>query len=195
MQRMRIEQLTKISVLALALLLAAFVAVLAAGPAHAAANTFVVSSTGDAADENPGDGVCSTGGFVTVFLMKECTLRAAIQEIDVSPTFDETDTINFSIFTSDPNCDSTTKVCTISPATDLPAITGRVLIDGYTQDGASPNTLARGSNAALKIQLNGTNGVPTNVATSGLWIAGARNTVVRGLVINRLHGRRDRLAI
>ena len=46
---------------------------------------------------------------------------------------------------------------TISPLTALPTITDPVIIDGYTQPGASANTLAVGDNAVLLIELNGAN--------------------------------------
>ena len=65
----------------------------------------------------------------------------------------------------DVNCDTSldtiafnipgTGVHTISPASALPAITNPVIIDGYTQPGASPNTLANGDNAVLEIVLDG----------------------------------------
>jgi hypothetical protein len=44
---------------------------------------------------------------------------------------------------------------TISPATNLPNITGAVIIDGYSQSGSSVNTLSLGDNAVLQIELNG----------------------------------------
>ncbi|HTP02937.1 MAG TPA: CSLREA domain-containing protein, partial [Anaerolineales bacterium] len=50
----------------------------------AAAATFVVNSTSDALDDNPGDGVCHTAAV-------ECTLRAAVQEANASAG---TDTIS-----------------------------------------------------------------------------------------------------
>jgi hypothetical protein len=70
-------------------------------------------------------------------------------------------------------------VQSIVPVTILPALTDPVVIDGYTQPGASPNTLAEGSNAVLLVELvgPGANG-------SGLQIRGG-NSTVRGLVINR----------
>ncbi|HEX8071742.1 MAG TPA: FG-GAP-like repeat-containing protein [Pyrinomonadaceae bacterium] len=71
-------------------------------------------------------------------------------------------------------------VRTISPATALPAITDAVVIDGYTQPGASANTLATGDNAVLLVELNGA-GAPAG--TSGLVITGGGSTV-QGLVIN-----------
>jgi trimeric autotransporter adhesin len=132
----------------------------AAKPAHAA-TTFTVNSTGDAADENPGNGTCQTAP------PGECTLRAAIQE---SNSFADADTINFAI----PGNVSHT----ISPASDLPLITKPMTIDGYTQSGATPNTLTEPdkTNAVLMIQLSGGYG--------GLFLTdGASNSVIRGLAI------------
>src|SRR5205814_7829969 len=57
------------------------------------------------------------------------------------------DTIDFDI--------PATGVQTITPATALPDITDAVIIDGYTQPGASANTLAMGDNAQLLIHLDG----------------------------------------
>ena len=56
-------------------------------------------------------------------------------------------------------------------------------IDGYTQDGASANTnpLASGSNAVLKIELDGTN---AGASADGLHITAGGSTI-KGLVINR----------
>lgn len=65
----------------------------------------------------------------------------------------------------------------------LPTITDPVVIDGYTQPGTNPNTLANGDNAVLRIELNGINTSGGN----GLHIT-AGNSIVRGLVINRFAG-------
>jgi CSLREA domain-containing protein len=110
-------------------LIAAWLA-LAASPAHAA-TTFTVNSTGDAGDNNPGDGSCYTGFFIPAgpFFVQECTLRTAIQEANATTG---TDTINFNI--------PTAGVATIAPASALPTITDPVTIDGYSQPGARPNT-------------------------------------------------------
>src|SRR5262252_4043472 len=72
-------------------------------------------------------------------------------------------------------------VHTIHPATLLPAITGPVTIDGYTQPGASPNTNPpdQGSNAVILIELDG-----TGLAGDGLLVTGGDSTI-RGLAINR----------
>ena len=132
-----------------------------------AAATLTVNSIADTSDANPGDGVCDDGGG-------NCTLRAAIQEAN---TLAGTDTIAFNITGAGPH--------TIQPVLELPEIIAPVIIDGYTQPGASPNTSASSSNAVLKIELDGTNAGPT---AQGLGIA-ASNTTVKGLVINRFPGR------
>src|SRR5262249_42726113 len=71
-------------------------------------------------------------------------------------------------------------VHTIKLMSALPFITDPVFIDGYSQLGASPNTLADGDNAFLAIELDG-----TNVGfQAGLTITAGGSTV-QGLVINR----------
>ncbi|HEX5849244.1 MAG TPA: CSLREA domain-containing protein [Rubrobacter sp.] len=122
------------------------------------AKTFIVTSAAD-----PGDGACDSN----------CTLREAINASNQTPGSLQ-NTIRFNIAGSG--------VQTITPTSNLPAITRPVLIDGYTQPGASPNTLATGgTNAALKVELNGIN---TSGSGSGLELQSSNN-VIRGLVINR----------
>lgn len=138
--------------------------------------TFTVNSTEDEADNNVSDGKCFTG---TVLSGTElCTLRAAIQQANATQGADQ---INFGIVPATSiRCDQTTKVCTISPSSELPDITEAVTIDGYTQEGARPNTLANGTNAALKVELSG-----ASAGTSGVGLTiNASNSTVRGLVIN-----------
>ena len=139
-------------------------------PTALAATTFTVNSTGDGADSNTGDGVCNDGGG-------NCTLRAAIQQANAVAG---ADTISFQIPGSG--------VRTIAPATVLPEITDPVVIDGYTQPGASANTLPGGSDAVLLVELSGVN-IPTTggIGASGLVIAAGSSTV-RGLVVNRFRG-------
>jgi hypothetical protein len=59
----------------------------------------------------------------------------------------------------------------------LPALTDPVEIDGYTQPGSSPNTLADADNAVLRIQLDG-----GSLAFDGLVLLGD-NSTIRGLNI------------
>ena len=72
-------------------------------------------------------------------------------------------------------------VHTITPATALPAITEQATIDGYTQPGASANTLplAQGTNAVILIELDGEG---TAQGPSGLFLSGT-GSAVRGLSI------------
>jgi CSLREA domain-containing protein len=136
----------------------------AARPAHAT-EPLVVNSTGDESDTNTGDGVCQTSSGA-------CTLRAAIEQANKTPG---ADVIDFDI--------PSTGVKTISPNSLLPEITEQVIIDGYSQPGASPNTLDKGTNAKPLIELNGTNSSPPS-AGSGLSVE-ASNTVIKRLVIDR----------
>ncbi len=101
------------------------------------------------------------------------SLRQAI--IDANATANPTsgaDTIDFNI--PGPG------VQTISPVSPLPSITVPVVINGYTQPGAKPNSLANGDNAVLLIELNGAN---APAGTDGLLITAGGSTV-EGLVIN-----------
>ena len=115
-----------------------------------------------------------------------CSLREAITAANTTAG---SDTIAFSIPTSDPGYMTSTPLWwRIQPTSTLPTITDPVTIDGYTQPGASPNTNGPGlgSNAVLKIELDGTNaGAGPNAVGLGIT---AGNSVVRGLVINRFTG-------
>jgi hypothetical protein len=106
------------------------------------------------------------------------SLRDAINQVNAdtshalyaSPSNPNVDEIDFNI-TADSNAagypagqatgyNATTGVATITPHSALPAITNAVLINGYTQGqgtslAATPNTLAVGDNAVLKIDLDG----------------------------------------
>jgi hypothetical protein len=68
----------------------------------------------------------------------------------------------------------------------LPEITDPLTIDGYTQPGASPNTLAIGNNAVILIQLDGKNDFSGPV--NGIVISGG-NSIVRGLSITGIPSR------
>jgi autotransporter-associated beta strand protein len=92
------------------------------------------------------------------------------------PTKDE---IDFDIPTTDPGYNSATGAFTIEPLSALPAITEPVTIDGYSQPGASPNTLTAGDNAVLSIQLDGAS---AGLGANGLHIM-AGNSLVQGLDI------------
>ncbi len=137
---------------------------LAAKPAQAAPTIFTVNSAGDA-----GDGACDASG---------CTLREAMDAADANDNPQETDLIEFEIPGSGPH--------TIRPNSGLSIIQESVIIDGYTEPGASPNTLAKGTNAQLMIALDGSNAA--GLANYGLVTDGTGGVVIRGFAINRFDG-------
>ena len=98
------------------------------------------------------------------------SLRQAILDANANPGLD---TIAFDIPGSG--------VHTITPGTSLPAITDPVMLDGYTQPGSSPNTLAVGDDAVLLIELDGSTAGGVGLAIDGP----SGGSTVRGLVINR----------
>ena len=134
-----------------------------------AVGPYVVNSTGDQPDFNPGDGDCNidTSGI--------CTLRAAIEEANATSYTDFPVSIHFNIPGPGPYI--------IVPASPLPALTTplpgdpSIIIDGATQPGAScaawPPT--------LQIVLDGSNA--GTGATSGL-VTFDGGITVRGLVIH-----------
>lgn len=90
------------------------------------------------------------------------SFRAAIQASNLSTNVP--DFIHFNIAGPGPH--------TISPLTPLPAVTDPVTLDGYSQAGASPNTLSDGDNAVLQIVVRETLLIDTT------------NSTVRGLAIH-----------
>jgi CSLREA domain-containing protein len=142
------------------------IAFLLAAPVGTRAATFVVNSTADTSDANPGDGMCDDGEG-------NCTLRAAIEEANALANDNGVpDQIHFNIEGEGPH--------TIAPQSPLPDITDPVIIDGYTQPGARENTLMTGTDAVLLIELDGSDAGFTH----GLTID-TSNCVIQGLVINR----------
>lgn len=123
--------------------------------------TFIVNTTSDA-----NDGECN---------QTHCSLREAIIAANSAPS--QPDRIEFNIPGGGQH--------TIAPTSSLPAITDPVVIDGYTQPGATPNTAAANTSAPLdtqlRIELDGTN---ATAGANGLVIF-TSNSVVRGLAINR----------
>ncbi len=161
-------------------MLASLLAVLAMKPAHADGEfIFRVNFTGDLPDRNVGDGTCDA----TFSTEDTCTLRAAIQESNFTP---ETEIIAFDV----PQAfrDPGSGVATISPATKLPPITQPVIINGYSQPGASVNTLALGNNAVLKVELEGSKALGGTTVVDGLTILKSSDSLIRGLVINGFSG-------
>jgi hypothetical protein len=96
-------------------------------------------------------------------------LREAILAANASPDADQ---IVFDIPGTGPH--------TIQPGSRLPTIVDPIVIDGYTQPGASANTNPPelGSNAVIQVEVNG----DLAGCASGFWIE-TENSVVRGLAV------------
>lgn len=82
---------------------------------------------------------------------------------------------------------------TIRPLSPLPRFNIGITLDGYSQAGASQNTLALGSNAQLMIELDGSLAGAADALVIGAGIPGSglcsgSGSVIRGLAINRFGG-------
>ena len=158
-----------ISVLLAALLVAMGAALVSPVAANAADATYTVTTTAD----TPPNG-CTAA---------DCTFREAVWASNA--TSGNTDTIKFAIPPTDTGCDSLTGVCTIRPTAGdafLPSaailISQPVIVDGYSQLGASPNTLAGPIDAKLRIEISGS--ALAGQPVFGLVVYGAGSTF-RGL--------------
>jgi CSLREA domain-containing protein len=137
------------------------------GPAPAVVGaTFTVNSEADAADAQPGDGVCATAAGA-------CTLRAAIAEANLASG---ANTVAFAI----PGGGVRTIVLT-QPLPTIADETGATTIDGYTQPGSHPNASALLSDAAIRVQIKSTD-VITPATLEALHVTSGGN-VVRGLAL------------
>jgi Bacterial Ig-like domain (group 3) len=106
----------------------------------------------------------------------------------VSGPVGSTNTINFNIPTSDPGYNSATGAWTIAVKSALPTIsTNAAIINGYSQPGASENTLAQGDNAKIAIAIDGTsvggNGFTVDQQGSQLRGLDIENFALAGVVI------------
>jgi uncharacterized delta-60 repeat protein/CSLREA domain-containing protein len=117
------------------------------------------------------DGACT---------INDCTLREAINAANGTGDV----TIEFNIPNTDAGYNQAAGTFTIAPKTPLPALThDGITLDGLSQPGARANTLASGSDAVLKIVLDGS----AAGNTDGLRILAARCTA-QGMVIDRFTG-------
>lgn len=145
---------------------------------------FIVDSTGDGGDSNPGDPFCDDG-------LGNCTLRAAIEQANANAG---ANTIRFSISGGGPQ--------TIVPRFALPTIADPVVIDGTTQPGfaGAPIIELSGANAGIANGLVITAGncvikglVINRFGSDGILIrgSGATNNMITG---NYIGTDRDGLA-
>jgi CSLREA domain-containing protein len=113
------------------------------GATPAPPQTFVVDTTSDEADTNPGDLVCMTAGGA-------CSLRAALEEasLDGGST-----SVEFDIAGAGPHV--------IVLNSELPPLYdafGGTSINGFSQPGSSPNTLFLGSDTIVQIEIQAASG-------------------------------------
>ncbi len=144
----------------------------------------VVNSTDDDEDTDPGDGVISTGQMITIngTSVPKITLRAALMEYSEQ---DETQTVKFRIPANNQDgVNFANGVWTIQPDTPL-EITGSLIIDGYSQTGASPATDTEP--AELKIVVNGSS-AGTDANGFEIETDPGDEVEVRGLVVNGFDG-------
>jgi CSLREA domain-containing protein len=147
----------------------ALLLVLAALADPAAADTITVNST---LDTVANDGVCTlreainsaNNNVASGAMANECLAGQASPEIR---------------FAIPGGADA---VQTITPTSGLPPLTVAVVIDGYTQGNASPNTQAIGTDAELLIEIN-CSALPSGAILFNVNTDGA---TIRGLVINQL---------
>lgn len=140
-----------------------------------------VNSTDDDADAFPGDGQCDTGQTSSQGAT-ECTLRAALQELN---SLAGGDSVHFEIPLIDTGCSSGT--CLIQPVAALPDITVTSYIDGATQGGnetVCSTTIPNRPTYAIAID-----GANASSNANGLvFAAGSNNSLVRGLNIRGFAG-------
>ena len=159
------------------------IALLAGSPAIDAGNSQTCALTDQRSVSRPQGETCDIGAFesqaTNIFLVTNTSdsgtgsLRQTILDANAAPnSINGPDEIHFNIPSENVN--------TIAPASALPAITEAVVIDGYTQPGAQPNTLAVGDNAVIQIELNGNS--CDGVCSQALLISSGGSTI-SGLAI------------
>jgi CSLREA domain-containing protein len=146
---------------------------LLAAASAAPAATITVNSTADPGSNSDGS----------------CTLREAINSVNAHAVgstgcansggaFGTADEIDFAI---PGDADA---VQTVTPTAALPPLTAPVVIDGYTQGNASPNTQAIGSDAKLLVEISAA-ALPKG---SDLLLLNTDAATIRGLVVNHIVG-------
>ncbi len=138
-----------------------------------AQTTFTINALSDSPDNDPGDGICSTGTFIgdpPPFVL-ECTLRAALEEANASSA-PATIELSESIPRTIPN------LSIINVGSPLPTITSEITLAGDTH----PDWEQEG---ATHLVLRGTN----SGSYSGLrFQSGADGSTVRSIGIERFGG-------
>ncbi len=135
-----------------------------------AATTITVNSTADTVSD---DGVCTLREAI---IASNTDTASGVSVGECAAGSGAGDTIAFNISGGGPY--------TLTPATEYPNITEQVIIDGYTQSGASANTNAAPAalNGTLQIEIDGGDLVP--------WcfqLLNHNGSTIRGLVINNFN--------
>ncbi len=135
-------------------------------------SSFTVNSIGDDEAYNIGTGLAYTGNVNTEG-DPEVTLRSALLEALACPDSTAILPINFNIPGDGPHV--------IAINAFLPSLSRPIVIDGYSQPGASANTLGfeEGNNAVIKIELDGS----ATGGAVGLTITGT-NSSISGLAMH-----------
>lgn len=141
-----------------------------------AATPIVVNTVSDTGDLSGGSGACDTGATVVLpdtSVVAACSLRAAIQTANSNGNPSEQDRIEFDI----PGAG----LKTITQGTISYYITQPILIDGYTQSDASPNTTPwpQPMDAVLRVEID------ANAVTDsfGSLAIGSNNITIKGLIV------------
>jgi CSLREA domain-containing protein len=146
-----------------------------AGPAGATVPVITVNST---ADTIANDNACTLREAIiaaTTNVASSDSANGCIAGLPVPAV----DTIAFNIPATDPGCSGSPKICTITLSSALPDITEPVFIDGYTQSGASANTLAVGDDAKILVRIDASDVSGNPVHLSG----GSSGSTILGLSI------------
>ena len=136
----------------------------------AGGTTIMVNSNSDAVGN---DGVCTLREAIVAANLNAPSGGGAMGECAAGQALPTVDTIAFAIPGSG--------VHTIAVTSQMPQITQAVVIDGYTQSGATANTLAVGDNAALRVEIDGSGLAP---GIDLFQFVGGGGSTVRGLVIS-----------
>lgn len=147
--------------------------------AGALAATITVTTTAD--DLTPNTGFVSLREAITAI---NAGSNLGDSDIAVSSAFGQSDTINFNIPGTGVHVINVGSPSSFGAGGPLPKIIKPVVINGYSQPGSHPNTLAHGDDAMAIIELRGSD---AGEGADGVVLDGGNSTLT-GLVINTFSG-------
>ena len=143
---------------------------------------FTVTTTADSGPVNGSLYSTATPGSLRTAITNAANTSGATSIVFDIPATDSNYSASTGVFTIRPmpesNCNVTVGSAFLA-CQALPPLPAGCTIDGYTQPGASPNTLASGDNAVLKIQIDGS---LDGQGPVGVNVSGGSSTV-RGLIL------------